>query len=155
MNDDKVERYWRAYLATLPGVTPPGEAQYVAEQFGDSPEMADSLGALIVSGVKTATCSALAEWEVKGEPPPAVGLKTVVLGGRGEPLCVIETTEVWILPFGEVDAAFAREEGEGDFSLEYWREAHWRYFSRALPKIGREASPDMPLVCERFRLLYK
>lgn len=127
----------------------------MAVQFGDSPELANSLGALIVSGVKTATCSALWEWEAEGEPLPEVGSKKVVLDGGGIPLCVIETTEVIVLPFSEVDAALAKEEGEGDLSLEYWREAHRRFFSRTLPKIGREASPNMPLVYERFRVVYR
>ncbi|NEQ26775.1 MAG: ASCH domain-containing protein, partial [Microcoleus sp. SIO2G3] len=44
--------------------------------------------------------------------------------------------------------------GEGDRSLEYWREAHWRYFSRVLPKIGKEPTIDMLLVCERFKVVY-
>ena len=55
----------------------------------------------------------------------------------------------------EVDARFAYEEGEGDRSLEYWQEAHWRFFSRTLPNVGREPTTDMPLVCERFRVVYK
>jgi hypothetical protein len=33
-------------------------------------------------------------------------------------------------------------------------EAHWRFFSRTLPKIGKEPTEDMPLECERFRLIY-
>lgn len=152
---DNIERYWRAYLATLSNTSPLSDEQYVAEQFGDSAELADELGALIVSGVKTATCSAVWEWEAEGRPLPVVGLKTIVLDGSDTPLCIIETTAVRILPFNEVDAVLAKEEGEGDLSLEYWREVHSRYFSRVLPKIGREASPDMPLVCERFRLIYK
>ena len=152
---DVIEHYWRGYLETLPGGPHPPPEGYVAEQFGDSPEMADTLGALIVSGVKTATCSAVSEWEAEGKPIPSPGLLTVVLDGGGAPLCIIETTEVSIVPYDAVDAAFAAEEGEGDLSLAYWREAHWQYFSRTLPKIGREARPDMPLVCERFRLVYK
>ena len=38
------------------------------------------------------------------------------------------STEVTYRRFGEVDAAFAHEEGEGDRSLAYWREAHRRLF---------------------------
>jgi len=154
-SNDEIERYWLNYLATHRGVPRPCPDGYVAEQFGDSPELADTLGALIVSGVKTATCSALWEWEIEGKPLPPPGLKTIVLDGGGSPLCIIETTEVRIVPYNKVDAAFAAEEGEGDLSLEYWRQAHWQFFSRTLPKLGREALPDMPLVCERFRLVYQ
>lgn len=34
-------------------------------------------------------------------------------------------------------------------------EAYWRFFSRMLPNIGMEPAPDMPLVCERFRVVYR
>ena len=155
MDGDRVESYWRSYLESLPADSPVRDEQYVAEGWGDSPEMADELGALIADGTKTATCSALWEYEAEDEPLPQVGLKSVVLDGKGDPLCIVETTEVEVRPYEEVDAGFAYEEGEGDRSLEYWREAHWRFFSRTLPNIGKEPTTDMPLVCERFRVVYK
>ncbi|HET7270843.1 MAG TPA: ASCH domain-containing protein [Rubrobacter sp.] len=117
--------------------------------------MADELGALIADGTKTATCSALWEYETEVEPLPEVGLKTIVLDGNGNPLCIVETTEVEVRPYDEVDAQFAYEEGEGDLSLDYWRDAHWRFFSRTLSNIDKEPTTDMPLVCERFRVIYK
>ncbi len=117
--------------------------------------MADELGALIADGTRTATCSALWEYEAEVEPLPEIGLKTIVLDGSGAPLCIIETTEVEVRPYDRVDARFAYEEGERDRSLEHWREAHWRFFSRTLPSVGREPAVDMPLVWERFRVIYK
>jgi len=149
VDDTRIEAYWQSYLGTLPTASPVHDVQYTAEGWGDSPRMADELGALIVDGTKTATCSAL--WECEVEPLPKVGSKTIVLDGNGDPLCIVETTEVE----DRVDARFAYEEGEGDRSLDYWQDARWRYFSRTLPKVGREPTIDMPLVCERFRVIYK
>jgi uncharacterized protein YhfF len=154
MNKAAIESYWQKFLSTQPADSPYRSKPYIAEGWGDSPEMADELGALIAAGTKTATCSALWEWEAEGEPPPETGTVTIVVDGRGEPLCIVETVEVRVRKYNEVDAGFAREEGEGDLSLEYWRDAHLSFFSRSLPKIGREFSEDMPLVCERFRLIY-
>ena len=88
------------------------------------------------------------------QPNPRRRLITIALDGRGEPLCVVETVEISFHKYNEVDANFAREESEGDLSLNYWREAHRNYFSRVLLKIGKEFSEDMPLVCERFRVIY-
>lgn len=80
--------------------------------FGDNPALADQLLELVIDGVKTATCS------TEDEPnTSAPGERWIVLDGRGEPRCVIETTEVTYRRFGEVDAGFARDEGEGDRSL--------------------------------------
>lgn len=80
---------------------------------------------------------------------------TIVLDWNSDPLCIIETIEVNIKPYNQVDAQFAFEEGEGDRTLAYWRKAHWEYFSRVLASIGKEPNEDMPLVCERFRVIYK
>ena len=111
--------------------------------FGDGPELADELLELVLMGVKTATCS------TEDEPnTSAPGERWVVLDGHGRPRCVIETTEVTYRRFGEVDAAFAYEEGEGDRSLACWREAHRSYFGRQ-----GKFSEDMMLMCERFRLV--
>jgi uncharacterized protein YhfF len=151
---ETVKNYWEQFLASLPSDSPYRAKTYVSEGWGDSPAMADELGGLIVSGIKTATCSALCEWEVEGAPIPEAGLLTIVLDGRQKPLCIVETVEVFIRKYNEVDADFAREEGEGDLSLNYWRAAHRSFFARVLPKIGKEFSEDMPLVCERFRVIY-
>ena len=86
---------------------------------------------------------------------PETGLKTIVLNGNGEPQGVVETTEVDVRPYDEVDASFAHEGGEGNRSLDYWREAHWSFFPRTLPNVGREPTTDMPLVCERFHTIYR
>ncbi len=111
--------------------------------FGDSPALADELLELVLKGVKTATCST--EDEPNISKP---GERWIVLDGRGNPRCVIELVEVTLRPYSEVDAAFAFDEGEGDRSLAYWRDAHRRYFGR----LGK-FSEDMMLVCERFRLV--
>ena len=111
--------------------------------FGDGPDLADELLDLVIRGVKTATCS------TEDEPNTSTpGERWIVLDGRGQPRCVIESTEIAYRRFGEVDAAFGCEEGEGDRSLAYWREAHRNYFGRQ----GRFRD-DMMLMCERFRLV--
>ena len=111
--------------------------------FGDGPQLADELLDLVIRGVKTATCST--EDEPNTSSP---GERWIVLDGRGDPRCVIETTEICYRRFDEVDTAFAFDEGEGDRSLRYWREAHRTYFTRQ----GR-FSDTMMLMCERFRLV--
>jgi len=129
-------------------------ANYGRTPFGDSPQQADVLGHLIVTGVKTATCSALWEYEAENERLPTPGERTIVLDGRNKPLCIIETTAVEIRRYCDVDAAFAYDEGEDDRSLESWRRVHWKFFTRNLAKIVRQPTDEMPLVCERFRMIH-
>ncbi|MBN8940255.1 MAG: ASCH domain-containing protein [Rhizobiales bacterium] len=114
--------------------------------FGDSPALADELLALVLSGTKRATCESLAACEAN--IMPRVGEVSVILDGRGEPVCAIETTAVARKRFSEVDQAFAFEEGEDDRTLASWRTAHRGYFSRQ-----GTFSEDMQVVCEHFKLL--
>ncbi|MBE9241689.1 ASCH domain-containing protein [Synechocystis salina LEGE 00031] len=153
MRNEQLERYWQTYMAGLSNTASSDEG-YEAHQFGDSSALADELSNLVLEGTKTATCSALWEWEAEGIQLPEIGAKTIVLNGSGEPTCIIETTEIMICPFSGVDARFAYEEGENDRSLESWRKEHWQYFLRVLLEIGKEPTPEMLLVCERFRVVY-
>jgi uncharacterized protein YhfF len=111
--------------------------------FGDSPALADELLALVLSGRKTATCTTPDDPNLSRP-----GDQWVVLDGRGRPACVIETIEIAMRRYDEVDAPFAFDEGEDDRSLDAWRRAHRNYFTR-LGKFGE----TMMLVCERFRLV--
>lgn len=149
------EEFYIQYLKSLGRENDFKPGDFMVDKFGDSPEMADELLVPVLSGLKTATCSALCEWEHEGNPVPKPGLLSVILDGKDEPKCIIETVEVTIMNYNEVDAGFARDEGEGDLSLNYWQEAHKRFFTRTLPAIGRVFSEDMPLVCERFKVVWK
>jgi uncharacterized protein YhfF len=115
--------------------------------FGDSPAMADELAALVLSGEKTATCG----WPPS--PEIVAGMCSVMLDGRGAPLAVIESLEVRELPFLEVEAQFAYDEGEGERTLEWWRDAHRRFFARQ-PE-GADWNDDQLVQCERFRVVWQ
>ncbi len=152
--NEKIDNYWQEFLDTLSEDSPYRACTFHAEGWGDSPEMAQQLGELIKEGVKTATCSSVWEWEYEGEKWPEPGQLTIVLDGHGDPICIVETTEINICAYNQVDSQFAFDEGEGDRSLQYWREAHQRFFTRGMEKIGLKFSDEMPLVCERFRKIY-
>ncbi|HME84674.1 MAG TPA: ASCH domain-containing protein [Roseiarcus sp.] len=112
--------------------------------FGDSSALADELLELVLAGKKTATSWAASE----GDKGVEVGKRWIVKDGQGRPRAVIETVELTRRPFEDVDAAFAYAEGEGDRSLEYWRRAHTKYFTRQ-----GTFSAGMDVYCERFRLI--
>ena len=133
-------------MQTLPASTLPPDAVRFA--FGDSPEMADELLALVLAGTKTATCGALCDFGPGKAELPVVGRRDVVLDGQGRPAALIETVEVTYRRFDEMDERFAHDEGEGLRTLAEWRDGHRAYFER-----NGGWSEDMQLVCERFRLV--
>lgn len=78
---------------------------------------------------------------------PVIGRRDIALNWEGAPALVIETTEITIRRFCDVDADFALAEGE-DETLEGWQTGHRAYFER-----NGGWQSDMELVCERFRMI--
>ena len=149
-----INSFWQDYLASVPEKKHAGLRMPEAWGFGRGAEMADELGGLVVSRIKQATASLLWEYEAEGSELPKPGDLSIILDGKHEPLCLIETVEIQVKPFNQVDERFAYDEGEGDRSLKYWRDAHWRFFGVSCQEIGREPSEEMPVVCERFKLVF-
>lgn len=116
--------------------------------------MADELAELVLHGPKRATAALHLDYQRDGEPLPRPGDHSVILDGRGQPVCIIQTTEVQVKPMNRVDAAFAWDEGEGDRSLTWWRQAHRQYFSRQCQQIGVPFNADLLVVFERFELIW-
>lgn len=132
-----------ATLATLRRRYPDAETF----TFGDSRALCDQLLALVRSGRKRATCGALRDFQTGGEALPVAGRRDIALDWDANPVLVIETVEVTIRRFCDVEADFALAEGE-DETLGDWQAGHRAYFEH-----NGGWSDDMELVCERFRLI--
>ena len=57
-------------------------------------------------------------------------------------------------PFNEVSKEFAKIEGEGDGSLDYWKKVHKIAFDTELKSTDQEFSEDMLVICETFDVVY-
>ncbi len=150
----KIRAFWQQYLDSLPQAERPSTASYDWGIFGDSEEDAEICAGLVTAGIKTATSALLWEYEANHEKLPAPGDLSIVTGRDGIPQCVIEITESMIRPFNEVDEQFAFDYGEWDRSLAGWRTGNWAYFSSVCQALGRTPDERMPLICQRFRVLY-
>lgn len=151
-SDPRLRAFWAGYLARVgPGAT---ARFYEAFYFADSEQVADELGQLVLAGRKRATAALVWGLQAQAKRPPVVGDLSIVTTWAGEPLCIIETRATTLRRYDEVDAAFAAAEGEGDGSLAYWRAEHWAYFSRECARIGRQPTPEMPVLCEHFAVVH-
>jgi len=148
--DSRAKNLWREYC-TATGYTggcPP------IDQFGDNKELGDELLELVLSGRKQATCELKIWFDNHGENLPKPGDHWIITNGSGDPKCIIQTTQVDLCAVREVNDQFARDEGEGDLSLTWWKTAHDAYFGRQARRDGFAYSDDMICVCERFRLVW-
>lgn len=140
-----------AQLAAKGVALPPGRVRLDA--YGDSPELSRALIELIIEGRKRAGTALLWSFEHEGEPLPEVGDIEIVLDHAGAPVLVTRLVRVEVRPYVGVDAEYAAIEGEGDGSLEYWREVHDACFARACAQMGRVPDPAMPVVCNVFEVV--
>lgn len=162
MDGTGIEAFWslarrHARLSTLPGYFGPSTLEVVtppAWSFGGDPEQADRLLQLVLDGTKTATASAREDYDLDEGPLPEPGALGILLDGQDRPRALVATTHVEVVPFDQVDADHAYAEGEGDRTLAGWRVAHEAFFTRNDP-LGRGFRPDMPVVLERFTVLYQ
>ncbi|MEU9295948.1 ASCH domain-containing protein [Streptomyces sp. NPDC048266] len=91
----------------------------------------DELVAAVLSGAKTSTTGLVVEFEAEGEELPRVGERWALVDSGERPVAVVETTEVRVLPVGEIDLRFAIDEGEGYETVEEWRSSHDRFWHGA------------------------
>ncbi|MYL53694.1 ASCH domain-containing protein [Pontibacillus yanchengensis] len=139
------KEYWDTYWGGQ--VTPESVSAW---QFGED---ADYLAQLVMDGMKTATCSGHIFYELENEPLPIIEDYSIILNSNDQPVAIIKTTDVTILPMNQVSEEFAAAEGEGDLSYAYWWNTHETFFRSGLKEFGLEFSEDMLVVCERFKLI--
>ena len=113
---------------------------------------ANYLLGLVLEGKKRATASSLWAYEIEGEEIPKAGQKSVITYWDGTPGCVIQTTNVRILPYRDITFEIAVLEGEDD-TLESWQKNHIEFFTEEGKEIGYEFNEDMPVIFEEFEVL--
>jgi uncharacterized protein YhfF len=127
-------------------------------EFGFPGPLRDQLVAAILAGDKVSTTGLLEEYRREGTPVGNPGERELVVDSEGRGVAVIETTEVEVRRMGDVDLAFAIDEGEGFETVQAWRDAHVRFFTSpemaaALGEPPVAIDDDTLVVCSRFRLV--
>ncbi|SDA74414.1 Uncharacterized protein YhfF [Butyrivibrio sp. INlla18] len=129
---------------------------YEAWAFGDDP---DGLAKLVLEGKKFGTASLYEAYEIEDalDEIPKTGDYSVILNANDEALCVIRDYDVCVRRFGDVSPFHAYSEGEGDRSLNYWRNVHQRFFEEELSEYEDTKltiNPETRVICEKFCVEY-
>jgi uncharacterized protein YhfF len=86
------------------------------------------LNQLILDGRKRATAGLLLEYVRENEELESEGELLALVDDDARRIATVVVVRVETVPFIEVPWTFAQAEGEGDESLEEWREGHRRYW---------------------------
>ena len=144
--EDAIARFVRESGLDIP--------EYDAYAYG-YPEMADEILAALLRGDKRATTGLKCLYELEREPLPQAGQYSVILDGRGLPRCITRITKTDITKFRDITGEYAFIEGEGDKSLNYWKNTHREVFTRECREdFQMDFSEDMECVCEYFEVVY-
>jgi uncharacterized protein YhfF len=117
-------------------------------EFGTPAEMREKLTGLVLEGRKRATAGLLEQYADEGEELEHVGERLVVLDNDRRPVGTVQITQVDVFPFAKVPWEFVTAEGEGDDTVQEWRENHRTEWQAE----GFSVHDDTQVVCLRFVL---
>lgn len=148
----ELDEYWQKFLSDTgrsPDERCSGDLFFEAKGF-----VGNELLSLVLAGKKTAFFTSYATFAIDGEPLPISGELYIVVDKNNQPQCVIEFANIQVLPYNEITWEMAKLEGE-DENLEAWREKQREYLEDEGAVLGFDFTPDIRLVFQNFRVIYK
>lgn len=146
-----VQAMWNEFTELHPEFM---DYSFTAWYFCNTEDCANKLAELVLRGIKRGTTSLNYWYESGKEIIPQAGSLSIITDWNGTAKCIIQTKKVTILPFKDFTEELAEIEGEGDKSLEYWRNAHIKFFTDEMKNENLNFSEDMEIVFEEFELIF-
>jgi uncharacterized protein YhfF len=149
----ETEAFWKK-ACEIHGLT---GSDYHCLTFGNPKyqDYSDHITELAIKRVKRATAHMVMDFEINNVTRRKQGDYWMILWEDLSPAVIVELIKVEERDFKDVDAEFAAREGEGDGSLEFWKQCHEEYFKLQLSDWGREWSEDIRVVLESFEVVMK
>lgn len=117
-------------------------------EIGSPGAMRQRLNQLILDGHKRATAGLLVDYVRENEELESPGDLLTLVDDDSRGVSTVVVTQVETVPFIEVPWSFAQAEGEGDESLEEWREGHRQFWTEA----GETIDDNTPVVLIWFEV---
>ena len=103
----------------------------------------DKLIGLVLEGKKTATSSLY-----NFDKIPVIGEESIIHFDNEKDACIVETVDYKIIKYNEMTEELAKLEGEGDLSLNYWKQVHLNFFKSVNPNFKE----DDEIIFEIFKV---
>ena len=146
-----IEAFWKECCEKVPAAAAAG--RYKLRSFGGTEEMSRTLINLIARGEKTGTFAVEWEYEHNAANRPEPGDYFIVVNFSGEPELLIRVTHTETVPFTGISERHVQCEGRTLRQVGPWRKVQWDYWTKALAKIGRTPTEDMPVLYQEFELV--
>tara|TARA_B110001452_G_scaffold161564_1_gene134495 strand:- start:95 stop:565 length:471 start_codon:yes stop_codon:yes gene_type:complete len=146
------ETLWNDFLDKYPNNKTKDKP--ISFYFCDNEKDANECAELVVKEIKQATATSLWWFEKNNEALPKVGDQYIITDWNGSAKAIIETIKVELTPYNKITSEFAKSEGEGDKSLEYWKKVHQAYYSREMQPYNERFNENMIIICEYFKTIF-
>jgi len=150
-----VEAMWDDYLKCIGESIVTSDKIHESWHFCNNEIDANNLAHLTKLGIKRATSSLKKAYEIETEPLPKEKDLHIITDFNGTAICIIEVTNVEIIPFNEITEEHAKIEGEGDGSLSYWREGHLKFFKEDAKALNFAFRDDDLVVFMTFKVVHQ
>jgi uncharacterized protein YhfF len=152
MSAQDLREFWERCRRARPGEPLPVSWTAV-RRMGNAPAIGETLLRLVASGEKTGMFSRPQDLEAAGVTPHA-GDYVVFTDHHDRPRCLVRMEECCLLRFCDVGPEHTACESPAARDVEVWRGIHRRYWTPALAAEGSAFAEDMPVLFQRFRLIY-
>ena len=143
--------FWNDFITKFPEYR--GHTIPKLDQFCNDKINTDICAELVLKEVKRASCGLKILYDLDKEFFPEVNQLTIITNWEKQPICVVKTIDTFFIKFKDIDAVWAKSKGEGNQSLEEWRETHRNYFQKQLDDLGLVFTENVELICERFEVV--
>ena len=82
------------------------------------------------------------------------GLPIILLSYDGKPELVVQLTEVFETNFSDIDSKVTSIDGPPVRDPDVWIPLHRNYWNGVLKDYGRSCTDDMPVLVEKFKLVF-
>ena len=108
----------------------------------------------IKGGEKVGTFSLPWIMESENLPMTKKGMPIILLSYDGKPELIVQVTEIIETTFGQIDSDITNIDGPPVRDPEVWIPLHRDYWNGILTEYNRVCSNDMPVIVEKFKLVY-
>ena len=145
-----IDDYWNQAIASKPELA----VDHQIRSIGIDEETTVLIIDFIKEGEKVGTFSL--PWLMESENIPAshAGQPIILLSYDGKPEIVVQITDIEETTFGEIDYEVTKIDGPPVRDPEVWIPLHREYWNNILKPYGRSCTDDMPVIVERFKLVY-